>query len=307
MIIKWFKQKNNWKLPIIGALGLLLALYTVLSRNSVSNKEPIVSPPVSPYVNNVAGIGVVEPKSEVINVATELSGVVREVLVKVGDTVKMGHPLFILDQREVNAQIKILKAALEGAKVQAKDADAQFSLVKSVLDNRSVSRDDYNRRKYNVELMSAKVDEAQAQLDQAETTKERLIVRAPIDGQILNLNARLGEFAQAGFLNEPLIRMGDMTTRYVRVEIDEENAIKITPNSVAKGFKRGDPSNPIHLTFVRFEPYVRSKQNLAVAGQHVDTHVLQIIYALEDTKVPPYVGEQMDVYIKVEAEKKNEG
>jgi multidrug efflux pump subunit AcrA (membrane-fusion protein) len=218
----------------------------------------------------------------------------------------MGYPLFILDQREMNAQIKILKATLEGAKAQAKDANAQFSLVKSVLDNRAVSRDDYNRRKYNVDLMAAKVDEVQAQLDQAETTKERLIIRAPIDGQILNLNVRLGEFAQAGFLNEPLIRMGDMTTRYVRVEIDEENSIKITPNSVAKGFKRGDPENPVPLKFVRFEPYVRPKQNLAVAGQHVDTHVLQVIYALDNTKNPPYVGEQMDVYIKIEVDKKNE-
>ncbi len=304
--MKWLKKKDNWKMPVIGVVGLLFALYTVLLRPSFPNKEPVVSPPVSPYINNVAGIGVIEPKSEIISIATELSGVVREVLVKVGDTVKVGDPLFILDQREVNAQIKLLKAALEVAKVQAKDADAQFSLVKSVLDNRSVARDDYNRRKYNVELMSAKVDEVQAQLDQAETTKERLIVRAPIDGQILNLNVRLGEFTQAAFLNEPLIRLGDVTTRYVRVEIDEENAIKITPNSVANGFKRGDPGNPINLKFVRFEPYVRPKQNLAVAGQRVDTHVLQVIYALEATKVPPYIGEQMDVYIKIEADRKNE-
>lgn len=303
--MKCLKEINKWRLPIIGFLGLVYALIIVLSKHSAPHTEPIVLPPISPFENSIAGIGVIEPKSEVVGVATELSGVVREVLVKVGDVVKVGQALFALDQRDIDGQIKILKAALESAKARAKDANAQFSLVKNVKDNRSVSQDDYNRRKYNADLMSAKVSEVRAQINQAEITKERLIVRAPIAGQILALNVRVGEFAQAGALSEPLIRMGDMTTYHVRVEIDEENAIKVTKNSVAKGYKRGDPNQSIKLKFVRFEPYVRPKKNLAVAGQHVDTHVLQIVYALENLNILPYVGEQMDVYIDINLEEKN--
>lgn len=303
--MKWFNVIHQWKFPIIGFLSLIFALIVVLSKHSQIPTEPIVVPPVSPFINNVVGIGIIEPKSEVINVATELSGVVREVLVNVGDTVKAGTPLFILDQRDINAQIKILKAALKSAKAQANDANTQFSLVKNIKDNRSVSQDDYNRRKFNADLMKAKIGEVQAQINHAQTTKERLIVRAPINGQIFDLKVRVGEFAQAGSLGEPLIRMGDITTYHVRVEIDEENAIKITKNSVAKGYKRGTPKDPINLKFVRFEPYVRPKKNLSVEGQRVDTHVLQIIYALEKTRVAPYVGEQMDVYIDTKLEATN--
>lgn len=300
--MRLLSKTNGWKLPFLATVGLVFALVTVLSRHPAPAREPVVSPPTSPYANSIAGIGVVEPKSEIISVGSELSGVVRAVPAKVGDTVKEGDPLFVLDQRDIDAQIKMLKAAVEAAKASARDAAAQFALVKSVHDNRAVAQDDYNHRQYNAELMAAKADEAQAQLDQAQTTKDRLTVRAPIDGQILNVNIRRGEFAAAGLAGEPLMRIGDMSTRHVRVEVDEENAINITPSSVAKGYKRGDPDHAIALNFVRFEPYVRAKQNLAVSGQHVDTHVLQVIYALEPTATPPYAGEQMDVYIENKAE-----
>ena len=289
---------HSWKLPTLGLIGLLFALITVWSLQTTPMQQPVISPPVSPYLESVAGIGVIEPKSEIISIGTELPGVVREVKVKVGDFVNADDPLFILDQRDIDAQILTLQAALLAAKIQAKDANAQYALVKGAQDGRAVARDDYNHRSYNAELMAAKVDEALAKLNLAKTTKDRLTVRAPINGQILNINVRKGEFAEAGYLSEPLMRIGDMSTRHVRVEIDEENARLITPNSVAKGFKRADPDHAIHLTFVRFEPYVRPKQNLAVAGQHVDTRVLQIIYALSDTKAPPFVGEQMDVFIQ---------
>jgi hypothetical protein len=61
---------------------------------------------------------------------------------------------------------------------------------------------------------------------------------------------------------------------------------------------RGQPDRVFPLTFVRFEPYVRPKQNLATLGQRVDTRVMRVIYALPDTKERLLVGQQMDVYIK---------
>ena len=293
----FLKKTRGWKLPLLAILGLIFSFAMVLSRHPAPAKEPAILPPTSPYANSVAGIGIVEPKSEIINVGSEISAVIRYVSIKIGDQVKKGDPLFILDQRDIDSQIKVFKATLQAVRAQAKEAIAQFSLVKNVRDNRAVAQDDYNHRQYNAEFMSAKVDEAVAQLDQAFTTKERLTIRAPIDGQILHVNVRPGEFAQAGVLAEPLIRMGDMSTRHVRVEIDEENASNILPSSQAIGYRRGDTKNRIKLTFVRFEPYVRPKQNLAVVGQRVDTRVFQVIYALEPTNNSCYVGEQMDVYI----------
>ena len=291
------RKTKGFKLPLIAVIAISFALITVLSRKEPPRAQPLTTPPQADYASSVAGIGVVEPKSELMSIGVELPGIVREVYVKVGDEVKAGAPLFALDEREIDAQVKTLEAALASAKVQAEDADAQFAIVSGIDDKRAVAKDDFNRRKFAKALALTRIEEIKAQLQQARTTKDRLTIKAPIDGRILQVDVRPGEYAQAGALATPLIRMGDVSRLNVRVEIDEQNTMNVTQQSPAKGFMRGDTQHAIALTFVRFEPYVRPKQNLAVSGQRVDTRVLQVIYALpEDSNV--FVGQQMDVFVE---------
>lgn len=285
-------------IPLIGILGLIFALYSVLSFKPAEKRDPIVSPPINDYEKNVAGIGIIEPKSELISLGVELPGIVRDVRVEVGDFVKKGDVLFQLDQRDIDAEIRRLEESLKVAKVQALDAKTQYSLVQAVKDKRALSIDEFDRRKYAYELAKARVDEIEAEILKAKTTKDRLSVTAPIDGKILEVNVRPGEYAPAGMNENPLIRMGDVSTLHVRVDIDEENSKEISPESPAYALKRGDTTNRIPLTFVRFEPYIRPKQNLAVAGQRVDTRVLQVIYALPQDHSGFFVGQQMDVFIQ---------
>lgn len=291
---------KNYKLSMLAAAGVIFAAVSVLSRPAESGRTPPMAPPASPYASSVAGIGVVEPKSELISLGVELPGVVREVKVKVGDNVNQGDELFTLDHRDIDAQIVALRAAVEASRIAAEDAGAQFDLINSVADKRAIARDEFNRRKYAAELAKARLQQAEAELEKAQTTRERQIVRAPIDGEILEVNVRVGEFASAGALASPLMRMGDTSRLHVRVEIDEENARRIQSGSTAKGYRRGDTAEPIPMQFVRFEPYVRPKQNLAVSGQRVDTRVLQVIYAMADAagQGGVFVGQQMDVFIE---------
>lgn len=289
---------GGWKLPLFALIGFIFAIISVLNRKIDPIREPIINPPETIFKNTVAGIGVVEPKSEVISLGTELAGIVRVVHVKIGDKVKKGSPIFTLDERDIDAQINALKAALDSSKVQLKDAETQFALIKNMGNSNAVARDDFNRRKYAYELASTRIIETEALLQQAIITKDRLTINAPIDGEILFLNVRPGEFAATGSLNDPLISMGDTSTLHLRVEIDQENANLINPNSPAIGIKRADIKTPKILKFVRFEPFIKPKKNLASAGQRVDTRVLQIIYMLENSETLPFVGEQMDVFIE---------
>lgn len=292
------RKLNNWILPLVALVGLIFTLISVFNRPASLARKPLTTPPSTIFKNTVAGIGVVEPQSEIINLGTELPGIVRIVHVKVGEQVRKGSPLFTLDERDIDAQIQNLKAVLESNKVQLHDAAEHFALVKNIGDSRAVAKDDFNQRKYASELASTRMGETESLLAQAKTTKERLTIKAPIDGEILFLNVRPGEFAPTGVLSDALISMGDTRILHVRVEIDQENASLIHPKSPAIGMKRGDTHKKIPLTFVRFEPSIKPKKNLAATGQRVDTRVLQIIYKLETLDRHPFVGEQMDVFIE---------
>ena len=79
---------------------------------------PPVQPAENPFPNTVAGAGMVEPETENISVGSPVPGIVVEVMVKVGQKVKAGDPLFRLDDRELKAELAVRKAMLADAKAE---------------------------------------------------------------------------------------------------------------------------------------------------------------------------------------------
>lgn len=144
----------------------------------------------------------------------------------------------------------------------------------------------------------AGVASAQAALDAAKTELDRLTVKAPVDGQVLQVNIRTGEFAQAGPLATPLMLFGATSTLHVRVDIDENDAWRVKADAKARASLRGNANLTTDLTFVRIEPYVVPKKSLTGdSAERVDTRVLQVLYSFPGNALPVYVGQQMDVFI----------
>lgn len=157
--------------------------------------------------------------------------------------------------------------------------------------------------KLDIDVAQAEVNSATAALESARIDLERHTVTAPVDGRILKLNARLGEFAATGERGgsnaaDPLITLGDTSVLHVRVDVDENDAWRVKQGATGKAYVRGNPSLKTDLAFVRFEPYVIPKRSLTGAStERVDTRVLQVIYSFDPKSLPVFVGQQMDVFI----------
>jgi multidrug efflux pump subunit AcrA (membrane-fusion protein) len=108
---------TQWLLPAV-ALGLLAfaGWFVWKSRPQTANPTPPVAPAVNPYADALAAAGIVEAQTENIAVGSATPGVVVEVLVKVGDDVQPGAPLFRLDDRELRAELAVRSAAIDRAK-----------------------------------------------------------------------------------------------------------------------------------------------------------------------------------------------
>src|SRR5688572_25054951 len=106
-------------LPLMAVLGVVFAIFTVRAANKpVPVSQPVAEPARSPFATYVAGSGLIEAATENIAVGTSVPGVVTEVLVKVGDSVKAGAPLFRIDDRELKAQLAVREAALLSARAE---------------------------------------------------------------------------------------------------------------------------------------------------------------------------------------------
>jgi HlyD family secretion protein len=150
----------------------------------------------------------------------------------------------------------------------------------------------------DVKVAEAAVEQAEAQVGQTRTELDRLEVRALVDGEVLQVNVRPGEFVGAP-PGQALVVLGDVHRLHVRVDIDEHDIPRFRPGNRAKAMVRGEPGREFNLRFVRVEPYVVPKKSLTGDNtERVDTRVLQVIYAVEDAGTRLYVGQQVDVYVE---------
>jgi HlyD family secretion protein len=306
-------MKKTKILPIIAGLGLMLATGVALKSNAKKPETiPIAQPAEAPYASYLGGAGLVEASNDNISLGTSLAGIVKTVCVKVGDQVKAGQPLFQIDDREYRADLLVkqgdlskARGALAEALASQKDSASQYSLVKDA-SGPAVCLDDVQKRQHAAELGDAKVISARASVESAEaalaadhTALERLTVRAPMDGEVLQVNVRPGEYATAGALDKPLMRLGSLETLHIRVDVDENDAWRFKNGARATAFLRGNRAIKAEVQFSRVEPYVTPKTSLTgSSSERVDTRVLQVIYSFDRRALPVYVGQQMDVFIE---------
>ncbi len=111
-------------LPVIALAMLAFGVNHIRTRQrETPQTAPPIAPAVSPYLNRVAGAGLVEAATENISIGTQLPGIVDRVVVKVGQRVHSTDPLFELDTRQIRAQIVAQEAHLASARAELAKQD----------------------------------------------------------------------------------------------------------------------------------------------------------------------------------------
>lgn len=296
-----FKFIRTYFVPALAVLGFISAVRAVFAGNQQPPIAiPLAPPPAAPFPDFVAGSGLVEANSENISIATQVGGVVASIPVKVGQEVAAGEPLFTIDSRSQAARLLTAEAQIKVAKAQLSNALSLLALVNKVKDMRAVSEELMVQRKANADIASAELARAQAAADQDRVELERLTVRAPIAGAVLQIKARVGEFAAAARdSGDALMVFGAINPLNIRVDIDENDSWRMEQGAAAVGYLRGNSTIRVDLSFVRFEPYIVPKKSLTgESSERVDTRVFQAIYNVKGRDLPIYVGQLLDVYVQ---------
>lgn len=352
---------RGYVLPLLAVAALAFAVgHALLTQRALPETPPPVPPPVTPFGQTVAGLGMVEPSTEAsgtgnIAIGSQLAGTVTRLCVGVGQAVQAGDPLFELDKRQAEAELKLRQAALSVAQAQLRKLELQprleelpvleaqvevaeanlrqledhYQRAQRLVGTGAIAQEEFvasqqARRSADAQLALAKsnlallqagawepdqaiaaanVEHARAQVEQAETTLDLLQVRAPVNGTILQVNVRPGEYVST-FGGQSLILMGNLQPLHVRVSVDEADLPRLVLRAPARAKIRGDAqSDGVPLAFVRLEPYVVPKTSLTGANtERVDTRVVQLIYAIDPAhprvqERKLLVGQLVDVFI----------
>lgn len=293
------KLHQQLRLFYLAIGALLFGLFSVwIMHPRPKSADPLSPPPQATTRTTVAGSGLIEPCSQNLAIANPVSGVITSVAVKPHDHVKTGDILFGLETRHLEAELVRARATHTAAQASAGEAQMKLSLLEGISDPRAIRKEELETRRFEVERTQAEVAQALAEVNRLEVEIERQLIRAPIEGEILRVEARPGEYAPAGRLDPPLIVMGDTSRLHVRADLPEDLAWRVTAQKTATASPRGRGNQRIPLELIRVEPYVRPKQSLTGnPDERVDTRVAQMIYALPAGTPDLLVGQQVDIYI----------
>lgn len=207
--------------------------------------------------------------------------------------------LFDARQAFDDAAVKVSRGETPGeepAALRTKIADAEKKLAEERAKLASVSaRDDMplpSRLESGLAI-------ARSELTQIENAIERARVRAPYDGTVLNVWARLGETAAAS-PELPLVLFGDITTLRVRTEVEERDVVKVKVGQ--KAIIRADAFGEQEFTgtVTSMAPALGSPRILSRGPRRPnDIEVLEAMVTL-DGAPPLMTGMRVDVFFKAE-------
>jgi len=246
---------------ILISLGILLVVLVVMSQMGAFGKdegprvttEKVQKRSITEIVN---ASGKVYPEVEV-KISPDISGVITDLEVQEGDTVKKGQVLAKIYADVYNiqrsqaasgvaqsqAQVANSQAALESLKAQMEQAQQNYDRNKRLFDEKVISRSEFDgidaalksaRANYNAALQGirggqAGVQSAQASLQKANTDLSRTVITAPRDGVISLLSVKKGESVAGNSFNvgTEMMRIADMEKIEIRVDVGENDIPKV--------------------------------------------------------------------------------
>jgi HlyD family secretion protein len=183
----------------------------------------------------VTATGTLQPTNQV-DVGSELSGIVRTVLVDFNDTVKVGQALARLDTTKLEAQVLQSEALLRAAEARVRESEAnenemgrKLARAKELFDQKYVSEEALvtaqaaaDRAVATLASVRSQVEQARATLEVDRTNLAKAVIRSPINGTVLARKVEPGQTVAATLQAPVLFTLAeDLAKMELHVDVDE--------------------------------------------------------------------------------------
>jgi HlyD family secretion protein len=192
-------------------------------------------------VEGIQASGAVQPVV-LVQVGTQVSGVIEKILVDFNSEVKANQPVAVLDSRRLQMQVVQDKAAVARAKadverVKAQLAQAEKDLVRqrTLFAKQLVGQADLDAAvaaadalRAQVAVAEASVTQAEAQLEGSEVNLGYATIVSPVDGVVVSRNVDVGQTVAASLQAPTLFTIAnDLTKIQVQASVPEADIGRI--------------------------------------------------------------------------------
>lgn len=162
------------------------------------------------------------------------SGYLRSWSVDIGDRVRTGQTLAILDAPELKQQLDQAKADLVTAEANQKLAATTNQRWQQMLKDQAASKQDADEKAGDYAAKTALVQSAEANVGRLSETYGFTRITAPFDGVITARNAQLGQLVATGTAGQPLFTVADDRKLRIYVQVPQEYVAQIHPGEMVQ-------------------------------------------------------------------------
>jgi HlyD family secretion protein len=278
-------RRRSWTRRIVyGLIVLALIAAAGLGLRSRQKAEGVTS-----YITGPAAVGdLVETVSatgtlkalDTVEVGSETSGRILDVLVDFNDRVEKGQVLATIDpeqatalSEEAAARLRAARASVTRAQATVDESNQSLARLRGLRDAGLISDQDFDaaqatarRAEADVASARAQATVAEASLSEARSNLQKTAIRSPIEGIVLSRAVEPGQTVAASFQTPVLFTIArDLSDMALHVQVDEADVGKVREGQTATFRVDAYPGR-------EFASQVVSLRNMATAAENVVTY-----------------------------------
>lgn len=185
--------------------------------------------------------------SHLVNIQARVSGFLDKRMYTEGSMVKAGKILFQMDPKPFKVQLNQAKAVLARQEAALETARLDLARIKPLAEQKALSQKDLDNARGRYLSASAAVEQAKAQVDQAQLNLSYTTIRSPVNG--ISSSARQTDGTYINPQNSLLTTVAVLSPMWVNFSISE-NEMQKYRSQIAKGLLRPPKNHEYQVEIV---------------------------------------------------------
>jgi macrolide-specific efflux system membrane fusion protein len=237
---------KKWLFATLAAVILLLLIWHFAGSRHKPNAVVTAEVRQGNIENVIAATGKMDAV-ERVNVGAQVSGQVKKLYIKSGDSVSKGQLIAEIDDqpqrsdlRNAQAALSVAQADLETREAALVRQQAQYQRLQQMIKTNAISRQDFDTaeqewRSARAELTAqkARVIQAQIEVDKKQLDLGYTRIMAPMDGTVIAIVTKQGQTVNAVQTAPTIAKLAQLDTMTIKVQISEADINNVQPGQQA--------------------------------------------------------------------------
>lgn len=208
-------------------------------------KYPVTSPIVVDTTYNTEYVAEIQSLQNV-EIRTRIKGYIQAIHTDEGQAVKQGQLLFTLNNQEYKQDIAKAQAELRQAQAEARALELEIQNTRQLVDKNIVAKTELDMAEARLDVLKAKIEEAQTDEATARLNLSYTEIRAPFDGIVSRIPNKVGSLVDEGAL---LTTLSDNEAVYAYFNVPEHDYLDFVQQKTKR------QAEDVALVLANGEPY----------------------------------------------------